>query len=269
MSDIIGCLPRSFSSTSAFVLQPVFVFLPAGSISSSKSTSPSCLGEFMLNSCPAWAHMRSWSVFYARHHAFAVGREGLAVHEEAGALHIRQHAAERELYAVVELMRAALRELRVEDGIEPPDGLGGRQLAVQMAEREAVERICVLGGVEDIGGKLGVKDEAGGSTFAPRARDMKSFTPWPAFFTSGAKTASTTASHSPPQPSCEQEKTASPSHSVSELRSAPGSTAIYSAAFTRPIIPAGLSSSSGRRSGAGSLKPSREVCSSGVRPIFQ
>ncbi len=54
---MIGCLPRSFSSTAAFVLQPVLVFFPAGSMSWSNSTWPSCFGDWMLNGSPAQAQM--------------------------------------------------------------------------------------------------------------------------------------------------------------------------------------------------------------------
>ena len=43
----------SLSSVSAFVEYPVLVFFPAGSPSFSKSTVPSCFGEFILNSSPA------------------------------------------------------------------------------------------------------------------------------------------------------------------------------------------------------------------------
>ena len=58
---MIGCLPRSLSSTAAFVLQPVLVFFPAGSMSRSNRTLPSCFGDWMLNGSPASAQMLCWS----------------------------------------------------------------------------------------------------------------------------------------------------------------------------------------------------------------
>ena len=53
ISGTAGCASAIFSSISALVEYPVLVFLPLGSPSFSNSMTPSCLGEFILNSSPA------------------------------------------------------------------------------------------------------------------------------------------------------------------------------------------------------------------------
>ena len=91
--------------------------------------------------------------FYAAAHALAVGGQGPAVHQEARALHLRQHGAERQLDGVVELQRVRLAELPLQHGIELPEGLGRRRLAAQVARGQARGVIAALRGVEDIGGQ--------------------------------------------------------------------------------------------------------------------
>ena len=125
---MIGCLPRSFSSTSAFVCGvAAFRLLARGQAELVKEDLPELLGGVDVEFLPGIAEDRLLRGLDPALEHIAEGDERHLVRLDARGFHFGEHAAERQLDLVIELLHAVLRELFRQSFIERADGRGLRQ----------------------------------------------------------------------------------------------------------------------------------------------
>ena len=141
--------------------------------------------------------------------------QGPPVHQHPDLLHLGQHRAQGEVHLVVELVQPQLLQPlgeglpqgpdeggvgqqgrggrgRVGQGAEGPllqIGLGLGELLVVVGEAQLLQVVAAVGGGQQIGGHLGVKDDAAGRMPSSSRRFHSSLEPWTTFLTSGANRA--------------------------------------------------------------------------------
>lgn len=155
---MIGCLPRSFSSTAAFVLQPVFVFSrPEHKLV--KQHVAELLRRLDVERLARERPDALLELLDGAHEALAEIIQRLAVDEKTRVLHARQHRTQRQLDVRIERQHAERVHLFPQHRLQRPDGLRVRRFPAEICLREAREIIVPGRGVKQVGRQRRVEHE--------------------------------------------------------------------------------------------------------------
>ena len=160
---------------------PLPYFTGLGRLSLLNSTSPSCLGELMLNSTPRllpdFARLLAGFALQALRHL----GEHFGVDLDAGGFHARQHRRHRQIDVVVDLGQAGCADFVAQLGGEPQREVGGfaervAHLQVEGAEGDIGESVLRVGRVRADRRRAG--DRAARPRVRCRARRGRASRPW-------------------------------------------------------------------------------------------